>query len=147
MDRRPVKTAHTFCTHSPPVLLSTSYYCGLGNENGGRMSQLPPEQKAHCQPCGGLIIHSTQTSASLMKSWLPHARTILQYKENFQLVKRGMAENGSFVGVKYPIQSAGRMAKNGCDSFDFGPYIFNETIFFLKKCKLKVEKTRNVNWK
>ena len=30
-------------------------------------------------------------------------------------------ENGSFVGDKYPIQSAGRMAKNGCDSFDLGP--------------------------
>ena len=27
-------------------------------------------------------------SASLMKSWLPHAGTVLQYKDNFQLVKR-----------------------------------------------------------
>ena len=56
-----------------------------------------------------------------MKSWLPHAGTVLQYKDNFQLVKRGWCENGSFVGDKYPMQSAGRMAKNGCDSFDLGP--------------------------
>ena len=32
----------------PPIL--HCYYCGLGNENCGGMSQLQPEQKAHCQP-------------------------------------------------------------------------------------------------
>ena len=42
-------------------------------------------------------------------------------KTTFSLLRGEWGENGSFVGDKYPIQSAGRMAKNGCDSFDLGP--------------------------
>ena len=42
-------------------------------------------------------------------------------KTTFSLLRGEWRENGSFVGDKYPIQSAGRMAKNGCDSFDLGP--------------------------
>ena len=57
-----VKTAHPFCTHSAPIL--HCYYCGLGNENCGGMSQLQPEQKAHCQPSRGLIIRSECRSSS-----------------------------------------------------------------------------------
>ena len=60
--RTKVKTAHTFCTHSAPIL--HGYYCGLGNENCGGMSQLQPEQKAHCQPSWGLIIRSECRSSS-----------------------------------------------------------------------------------
>ena len=48
--------------HSAPIL--HGYYCGLGNENCGGMSQLQPEQKAHCQPSRGLIIHSECRSSS-----------------------------------------------------------------------------------
>ena len=44
-------------------------------------------------------------------------------KTTFSLLRGEWRENGSFVGDKYPIQSAGRMAKNGCDSFDLGPYV------------------------
>ena len=43
-----VKTAHTFCTHSAPIL--HGYYCGLGNENCGGMSQLQPEQRRIVNP-------------------------------------------------------------------------------------------------
>ena len=39
------------------------------------------------------------------------------------LLRGEWRENGAFVGDKYPMQSAGRMAKNGCDSFDLGPNI------------------------
>ena len=60
--RTKVKTTHTFCTHSAPIL--HGYYCGLGNENCGGMSQLQPEQKAHCQPSRGLIIRSECRSSS-----------------------------------------------------------------------------------
>ena len=42
--RTKVKTPHPFCTHSAPIL--HCYYCGLGNENCGGMSQLQPEQNA-----------------------------------------------------------------------------------------------------
>ena len=42
-------------------------------------------------------------------------------KTTFSLLRGEWRENGSFVGDKYPMQSAGRMAKNGCDSFDLGP--------------------------
>ena len=45
-------------------------------------------------------------------------------KTTFSLLRGEWRENGSFVGDKYPIQSAGRMAKNGCDSFDLGPYFW-----------------------
>ena len=44
-------------------------------------------------------------------------------KTTFSLLRGEWRENGSFVGDKYPMQSAGRMAKNGCDSFDLGPKI------------------------
>ena len=42
-------------------------------------------------------------------------------KTTFSLLRGEWRENGAFVGDKYPMQSAGRMAKNGCDSFDLGP--------------------------
>ena len=60
-------------------------------------------------------------------------------KTTFSLLRGEWRENGSFVGDKYPMQSAGRMAKNGCDSFDLGPLKFG-----LKICaKLEQKLSRN----
>ena len=42
-------------------------------------------------------------------------------KTTISLLRGEWRENGSFVGDKYPIQSAFRMAKNACDSFHLGP--------------------------
>ena len=49
-------------------------------------------------------------------------------KTTFSLLRGEWHENGSFVGDKYPIQSAGRMAKNRCDSFDLGPKELQSTL-------------------
>ena len=74
----------------------------------------------------------------------PHAGTVLQYKA-FSLLRGEWRENGSFVGDKYPIQSAGRMAKNGCDSFDLGPKLL-QIPWILADCFVHIISTWLISW-
>ena len=114
---------HPFCTHSALLLLWAWQWELLWNEptTARTKGALSTQQRLN-NPFWMRVELIHWQVHSLMKSWLPHAGTVLQYKDNFQLVKRGMAWEWFFCWrYKYPIQSAGRMAKNGCDSFDLGP--------------------------
>ena len=85
--------------HSAPILhpFCMAIIVGLAMRTVVEWANYSPNKRRIVNPAEALIIHSdagqahSQMSASLMKSWLPHAGTVLQYKDNYQLVKRRMA--------------------------------------------------------